>query len=92
MPGVLPAVVHGILPTAVHGFLQASLVQGTGLSGEFSLGGLFSFADGHEVLVFLDIDIGRTDQLLAGDEFRAKLEELGGYSLENTGKVIKIRG
>lgn len=31
-------------------------------------------------------------RLLAGDEFRAKLEELGGYSLENTGKVIKIRG
>lgn len=31
-------------------------------------------------------------RILAGDEFRAKLEELGGYSLENTGKVIKIRG
>ena len=31
-------------------------------------------------------------RLLTGDEFRAKLGELGGYSFENTGKVIKIRG
>ena len=29
-------------------------------------------------------------RLLAGDEFRAKLEELGGYSFDQTGKVIRI--
>ncbi len=31
-------------------------------------------------------------RLLTGGEFRAKLGELGGYSFENTGKVITIRG
>jgi len=31
-------------------------------------------------------------KLLASDAFRAKLEELGGYSFENSGKIISIRG
>jgi len=30
-------------------------------------------------------------RLLGSDEFRAKLEELGGYSFEGSGRVIKIR-
>ena len=30
-------------------------------------------------------------RLLGSDEFRSKLEELGGYSFEGSGKVIKIR-
>lgn len=30
-------------------------------------------------------------RLLSSDEFRSKLEELGGYSFEGSGKVIKIR-
>ena len=31
-------------------------------------------------------------RLLLSDEFRAKLEELGGYSFEGSGTIIKIRG
>jgi len=31
-------------------------------------------------------------RLLGSDEFRSKLEELGGYSFEGSGKVIRIRG
>ena len=31
-------------------------------------------------------------RLLESDEFRAKLKELGGYSFERSGQIIKIRG
>ena len=40
--------------------------------------------DMHEIKCFL--------RLLTSKEFRAKLEELGGYSFEGSGEVITIRG